>query len=170
MLHEYRVSKSQNEALNFSFHFLSLRLKWSIMKKVHNYKPWNFYCALCVAENRHILFANSADTTNSRDEFVSKCRHQNNYTSTNFKHDINIDLLAHTSNKETENLIGIDTCPRIKRGEQIRRKSKHKSDENMNSAQILGTTDFHIKLKRVNLKQLCTWPRSWGLVTLCPGT
>ena len=139
-------------------------IDWSILEQTPKYKPGNLYCALCVAEKRHILFANPKDIVNVRDEFVTKCRHQNKFKLSTFKHNLKIDLLAHTSNKETENLTGNDMHPCIIKGKQVQelrctaeekldkvkvlqmqQENKQYSDKSMNNTLSKDTTQHQIQ-------------------------
>ena len=77
-------------------------IEWSILEKVPKFRPGNKFCNLCVSEKRHILLADTEKTLNKRDEFVTKCRHQNKFKLINIKDQGKIDLLAHTYDQNTK--------------------------------------------------------------------
>ena len=72
-------------------------IKWEIVESLPKFKPTNTFCLLCITEKKYILFADPKSIINTRDEFVTKCRHQNKFRLNTFKHNLgNIDLLKHT--------------------------------------------------------------------------
>ena len=77
-------------------------------RKGAKYKPSDKFCALCVSEKRHILFAYEDKSINKRDEFVSKCRHQNKFKLSFLKNAQEVDLLAHTNNVSLQHKTGVD--------------------------------------------------------------
>ena len=86
------------------------------------------FCPLCVAEKRHILFSDPNTLINSRDEFVSKCRHQLKFTFHRYKYDKNIDLLKHT--ETDDNLHITQTIDRRKNpSRKCKNASKSRDDQ-----------------------------------------
>ena len=83
------IWKLKNEGIRY-------KIEWSILEKTPKLRQGQLFCPLCVAEKRHILFSDPNTLINSRDEFVSKCRHQLKFTFHRYKYDKNIDLLKHT--------------------------------------------------------------------------
>ena len=60
-------------------------IKWSVAKKSHPYTCGTRKCDLCLSEKLLIAQGNPAKLLNKRDELISKCRHRNKFTLTNFK-------------------------------------------------------------------------------------
>ena len=55
-------------------------LKWSIACKAHSYTGGTRECGLCLTEKLAIMKADPKSLHNTREEFVSKCRHMNKFT------------------------------------------------------------------------------------------
>ena len=70
-----------SQKLSSGQYFLKQNQKYiyQMVEKVPKFKIGNRYCALCIAEKRHIMFSDPKITINKRNEFVSKCRHQNKF-------------------------------------------------------------------------------------------
>ena len=64
---------------------LNYDLKWSIACKAHPYTGGTRKCDLCLTEKLTIMKADPESLLNTRDEFVSKCRHKNKFTLRFFK-------------------------------------------------------------------------------------
>ena len=62
-------------------------LVWSIFDKARAYKPEAERCLLCLTEKYHIIFS-KLNFLNSRNELVTKCRHENKLYLANFKDSI----------------------------------------------------------------------------------
>ena len=59
---------------------LEPEVSWSIHKKAHTFSSGSKKCDLCLTEKMAILFANPIESLNTRDEIMSKCRHQAKFT------------------------------------------------------------------------------------------
>ena len=68
----------KNSSINYD-------LKWSIACKAHPYTGGTRKCDLCLTEKLAIMKADPESLLNTRDEFVSKCRHMNKFTLRFFK-------------------------------------------------------------------------------------
>ena len=68
----------KNSSINYD-------LKWSIACKAHPYTGGTRKCDLCLTEKLTIMKADPESLLNTRDEFVSKCRHMNKFTLRFFK-------------------------------------------------------------------------------------
>ena len=66
------VRKLIRENINFE-------LQWRILQTSHPYIGGGNKCSLCLAEIYWIIFKPAESTLNSRQEFMSKCRHQKKY-------------------------------------------------------------------------------------------
>ena len=64
---------------------LNYDLKWSIACKAHPYTGGTRKCDLCLTEKVTIMKADLESLLNTRDEFVSKCKHMNKFTLKFFK-------------------------------------------------------------------------------------
>ena len=53
-------------------------LVWNISNKARAYNPETKRCLLCLTEKYHIIFA-KLNLLNSREELVTKCRHENKF-------------------------------------------------------------------------------------------
>ena len=60
-------------------------IEWIILEVSKSYTPGAEDCRLCLAEIYHILFFPAEASLNSRQEFLSKCRHKNKYQLINSK-------------------------------------------------------------------------------------
>ena len=60
------------------------RIKWSIIGRARGYSNVTKRCNLCIAEKLHIMNADKRTLLNSRNELVSKCRHENKFRLSNF--------------------------------------------------------------------------------------
>ena len=58
-------------------------VKWKIIGHHPGYNLISKRCILCLSEKMHILEYKGENLLNSRDELVSKCRHQNKYLLSN---------------------------------------------------------------------------------------
>ena len=103
-------------------------INWSIIEKLQKRKIGDKYCALCVAEKRHILFANSETNINKRNEFVSKCRHQNKLMLASIKDDNDIDILKNTINHNIDPHTNLEQRPVIKQLPRAKVKEKSLSE------------------------------------------
>ena len=63
----------KNSSINYD-------LKWSIAYKAHPYTGGTRKYDLCLIEKLAIMKADSESLLNTRDEFVSKCRHMDKFT------------------------------------------------------------------------------------------
>ena len=54
-------------------------ISWKIIKHSPGYNPVSKRCLLCLNEKLHIAEYKSNNLLNTRDELVSKCRHQNKF-------------------------------------------------------------------------------------------
>ena len=54
-------------------------IDWKIIERAKPYNAGDEECRLCIKEIYHILFNQSGETLNSRQEFTNKCRHQNKF-------------------------------------------------------------------------------------------
>ena len=59
-------------------------VKWSILEKARAYSNTTKRCNLCISEKLQIITAEKSRRLNSRCEIVSKCRHANKFTISNF--------------------------------------------------------------------------------------
>ena len=66
------VWKLKNSSINYD-------LKWSIPCKAHLYTGGTRKCDLCLTEKLTIMKADPESLLNTRDDFVSKCRHMNKF-------------------------------------------------------------------------------------------
>ena len=62
-------------------------LVWSILDKARAYKPEAERCLLCLTEKYHIIFS-KLNLLHSRNELVTKCRHENKLYLANVKDSI----------------------------------------------------------------------------------
>ena len=62
-------------------------LIWKVLDKAKAYKPESEKCMLCLTEKYHIIFS-KLNLLNSRNELVTKCRHENKFYLSNFKDSI----------------------------------------------------------------------------------
>ena len=62
-------------------------LVWNILDKARAYRPETKRCLLCLTEKYHIIFS-KLNLLNSRNELVTKCRHENKFYLVNFKDNI----------------------------------------------------------------------------------
>ena len=61
-------------------------LKWSILRKTSGYSNISKTCSLCTSEKLAIVnFKDKTRLLNTRNELISKCRHQNRFILKNFK-------------------------------------------------------------------------------------
>ena len=67
-----KTATLKNSNVNFA-------IKWSIHKKSRAYNNAAKRCDLCLAEKLAIALADKGKSLNRRSEFVSKCRHENNF-------------------------------------------------------------------------------------------
>ena len=56
---------------------------WNILDKARAYKPEVKRCLLCLTEKYHIIFS-KLNLLNSRNELVTKSRHENNFYLANY--------------------------------------------------------------------------------------
>ena len=103
---------------------ITYNIKWTVMEKLPKLKIGDRFCALCVAEKRHILFSNPETCINTRNEFVSKCRHQNKLILSYIKEDSDIDILKHTINTNIEPFTNLEQRPIIKQLPRAKVKKK----------------------------------------------
>ena len=54
-------------------------INWRIIKHFPGYNPVSKRCMLCLSEKLHIAEYDGGNMLNTRDELVSKCRHQNKF-------------------------------------------------------------------------------------------
>ena len=64
-----------------------MNLVWNVLGKARAYKPETKRCLLCLTEKYHASFS-TLDLLNSRNELVTKCRHENKFYLANFKDSI----------------------------------------------------------------------------------
>ena len=62
-------------------------LEWDVLDKASAYNPESKRCRLCLTEKYHIIFS-KLNLLNSRNELVTKCRHENKYYLANFNDNI----------------------------------------------------------------------------------
>ena len=62
-------------------------LEWDVLDKASAYNPESKRCRLCLIEKYHIMFS-KLNLLNSRNELVTKCRHESKYYLANFNDDI----------------------------------------------------------------------------------
>ena len=60
---------------------------WNILDKARAYKPEAKRCLLCLKEKYHIIFS-QLNLLKSRNELVTKCRHEKKFYFANFKDSI----------------------------------------------------------------------------------
>ena len=58
-------------------------LEWDVLDKASAYNPESKRCRLCLIEKYHIIFS-KLNLLNSRNELVTKCRHENKCYLANF--------------------------------------------------------------------------------------
>ena len=94
---------------------LEYAIKWSILEKLPKFKIGDKFCALCISEKRHIMYSNPATSINKRNEFVSKCRHQNKFKLASLKVVKDADILKHTVIPNEDENINFEQYPTITR-------------------------------------------------------
>ena len=62
-------------------------LEWDVLDKASAYNPHSKRCRLCLIEKYHIILS-KLNLLNSRNELVTKCRHENKYYLANFNDNI----------------------------------------------------------------------------------
>ena len=62
-------------------------LVWDILHKARVYKPEAKRCLLCLTEKYHIIFS-GLNLLITRNELVTKCRHENKFYFANFRDSI----------------------------------------------------------------------------------
>ena len=79
---KYESKRNATELSNFVWENkhanTETNLVWNISNKARAYNPETKRCLLCLTEKYHIIFA-KLNLLNSREELVTKCRHENKF-------------------------------------------------------------------------------------------
>ena len=88
---KYESKRNATELSNFVWENkhtnTETNLVWNILDKARAYRPETKRCLLCLTEKYHIIFS-KLNLLNSRNELVTKCRHENKFYLVNFKDNI----------------------------------------------------------------------------------
>ena len=88
---KYESKRNATELSNFVWENkhtnTETNLVWNISDKARVYRPETKRCLLCLTEKYHIIFS-KLNLLNSRNELVTKCRHENKFYLVNFKDNI----------------------------------------------------------------------------------
>ena len=88
---KYESKRNATELSNFVWENkhtnTETNLVWNILDKARVYRPETKRCLLCLTEKYHIIFS-KLNLLNSRNELVTKCRHENKFYLVNFKDNI----------------------------------------------------------------------------------
>ena len=88
---KYESKRNATELSNFVWENkhtnTETNLVWNILDKARAYRPETKRCLLCLTEKYHIIFS-KLNLLNSRNELVTKCRHESKFYLVNFKDNI----------------------------------------------------------------------------------
>ena len=90
-LFKYESKRNATELSNFVWEKkhanTEMNLVWNVLDKARAHKPEAKRSMLCLTEKYHIIFS-KLNLLNSRNELVTKCRHENEFYLANFKDNI----------------------------------------------------------------------------------